>query len=422
MRHDIVDTLIIGAGASGLAAWRELHRAGLQVACIEALDRIGGRVYTVHDPLSPVAIELGAEFVHGRPPQIWDLITERGMPVVERSHEISYPEEADRRPDEGMWQLLSAMEEAAEEGLDQSFAEFAAHADFDRRTKYAATSYVEGFNAARAEVVGIQSLAQDAKAADAIDGDRSFHLRDGYDAVAHTLLPSTEGLHLNTIAERVHWKPGEVTVHVRSAVDGVPWTITARRLIVTVSLGVLHANTIQFDPEPVALAAAGEIAFGQVMRVTLRFERMPDFLRPGFLLSDEPVFPTWWTTLPVQAPVITGWSAGPKADDLLGQPKTAVVARALDSLRRIARAELPPIAAAYLHDWHADPFFRGAYSYVPAGKFHAREKLAEPIADTLYFAGEAANISGHSATVHGAIESGVRAAKSVIANRKAETM
>jgi monoamine oxidase len=303
------------------------------------------------------------------------------------------------------------MEEVAEEGPDQSFAEFAAHANFDRRAKHAATSYVEGFNAARAEVVGIQSLAQDAKAADAIEGDRSFNLPGGYDAVAYVLLPSSDGLHLNTIAERVHWKPGQVIVHVRSAVDGAPRMITARRLIVTVSLGVLQANAIQFEPEPVALAAARELAFGQVMRVTLRFERLPNFLRPGFLLSDEPVFPTWWTTLPMRAPVITGWSAGPKADTLLGQPTASVVAQALDSLRRIVGTELPPVAAAYLHDWHADPFFRGAYSYVPVGKSHAREKLAEPIADTLYFAGEAANISGHSATVHGAIESGVRAAQ-----------
>jgi monoamine oxidase len=199
-------------------------------------------------------------------------------------------------------------------------------------------------------------------------------------------------------------------------VDGTSGTIEARRVIVTVSLGCLQAGTIRFEPEPAALEAAGELAFGQVMRVTLRFERMPGFLRPGFLLSEEAVFPTWWTALPVQAPVITGWSAGPKADALLGLSKTEAVARAMQSLGRITGAELPAVAAAYLHDWHGDPLFRGAYSYVPAGKMGARRRLAEPVEETVYFAGEAANTSGHSATVHGAIESGIVTAQSAIAH------
>ena len=356
MLYQDVDTLVIGA-AAGLAAMRELHRAGIRAACIEALDRIGGRILTVHDPLSPVPVELGAEFIHGRPPQIWDLIAENVMPAVERVHEIHHPADSHHEPDDGMWRLLSAMEDAAEKGPDESFAQFAARAKFSQDAKRAATSYVEGFNAARSEIVGIQSLAQDSKAADGIEGDRSFHLLKGYDAVARALLPTNCGLHLNTVAERVEWKPGKVVTHVRSAVDGSAGTIAAQRLIVTVSLGCLQANTIQFDPEPeAALTAARDLAFGQAVRVTLRFERTPEFLKPGFLLSKEPVFPTWWSTLPVHAPVITGWSAGPKADALLGHSQSAMVARALDSLRRITGAELPPVAAAYFHDWHANPF------------------------------------------------------------------
>jgi monoamine oxidase len=73
------------------------------------------------------------------------------------------------------------------------------------------------------------------------------------------------------------------------------------------------------------------------------------------------------------------------------------------------------VLAAHFHDWHADPFFRGAYSYVPAGKLAARKTLAETVADTLYFAGEATDLEGHSATVHGAIATGIRAARHVIA-------
>lgn len=68
------DVLVIGAGAAGLTAVRELARGGLKTWCVEARDRIGGRILTVHDPLAPVPIELGPEFIHGRPPEIWDVI------------------------------------------------------------------------------------------------------------------------------------------------------------------------------------------------------------------------------------------------------------------------------------------------------------------------------------------------------------
>jgi monoamine oxidase len=410
------DGVIVGAGAAGLAALGELHAAGLRAVCIEALDRIGGRIYTVRDSLSPAAIELGAEFVHGKPPEIFELAEIAKLPLVERAHEIRYPPDSPREEDDdgGMWRVMSAMEDAAESGPDRSFAEFAARASFGDRAKRAATGFVEGFNAARAESVSIQSLAQESKAAEAIGGDRSFHLVDGYDSVARALLPAGAELRLNTIAERVVWKSGQAVVHTRSALDGSKQAVEARCAIVTASLGVLCSGAIQFEPEPAgALTAAGDLAFGEAFRVTFRFERTPEFLPPGFILSEEPVFPTWWRAMPLRAPLITGWSAGPKADTLLGQPRETIVARARESLRKIVGRDLPPVAAAYFHDWHADPFFRGAYSYARAGKLGAREALARPVEDTLYFAGEAANTLGHGSTVHGAIQSGRRAAYAV---------
>ena len=68
--------VIIGAGASGLTAAVELKRAGVNVTIIEARDRIGGRMFTKKDSRTGAVIELGAEFIHGRPPQIWNLLLE----------------------------------------------------------------------------------------------------------------------------------------------------------------------------------------------------------------------------------------------------------------------------------------------------------------------------------------------------------
>ena len=65
------------------------------------------------------------------------------------------------------------------------------------------------------------------------------------------------------------------------------------------------------------------------------------------------------------------------------------------------------LTAGFVHDWQTDQFARGAYSYGNVGGANAGQLLAEPIADTLFFAGEATNAEGHNGTVNGAINSGI---------------
>jgi monoamine oxidase len=215
---------------------------------------------------------------------------------------------------------------------------------------------------------------------------------------------------LNSEVAAIEWAPGKCGVRLRSGE-----TERASRVVVTVPLGVLQARGIRFNPEPREIfEAVHSLRFGQAVRVTIRFERAFWEDDAGFIMSDEPVFPTWWTMLPVRAPVLTGWSAGPKADALLGLPEGEVIERALASLRRMVRVEPTRVERAWFHDWHADRFARGAYSWVPAGALSAREALAAPVADTLYFAGEAIDLMGYGGTVHGAIASGRRAARQII--------
>src|SRR5690242_15699889 len=59
------DVVVIGAGAAGLAATARLTGAGRSVLLLDARDRIGGRVWTRHEPGLTVPVELGAEFIHG---------------------------------------------------------------------------------------------------------------------------------------------------------------------------------------------------------------------------------------------------------------------------------------------------------------------------------------------------------------------
>jgi monoamine oxidase len=149
------------------------------------------------------------------------------------------------------------------------------------------------------------------------------------------------------------------------------------------------------------------------------WEQKPELADAGFLLSREPIFPTWWTPLPFRVGVLTGWSAGPKADPLLNIGREAVINTALQQFARIAGLQIQTVQGslkgAHYHDWHADPYAGGAYSYTPAGALSARLQMTEPVASTLFFAGEATEINGHSATVHGAMAAGLRAATQVLA-------
>src|SRR5690606_22043770 len=73
------DVIVIGAGAAGLAAAAAFGEAGVRVLVLEARDRVGGRIHTLHVPDFPLPIELGAEFVHGRPEETAGIIERAGL-------------------------------------------------------------------------------------------------------------------------------------------------------------------------------------------------------------------------------------------------------------------------------------------------------------------------------------------------------
>jgi monoamine oxidase len=418
------DVVVIGAGAAGLAAAHDLSAGGLSVVILEARDRPGGRIFTVRDPVLPLPVELGAEFVHGKPPEIWDLIDTAPLAVCDAggSHWCFADGRLARCND--MFAAVEPIFERLNEAPDQTFEQFLSACDCDEKAKPWATAYVEGFNAARKERISVAALAAEAKAAEAIDGDRSFRILSGYDRVPRRLLRRSRAeLHLNAPVSEIRWERGHVSA------TGPSGAIQARSALVTVPLGVLQKHSIRFSPEPAdALGAASRLEMGRVFRITLRFrERFWEGRKQledlSFIHSLEPWFPTWWTMMPLRVPVLTAWAAGPWAEPLIGCDGTQLCNRAVDTLARVLATDRDKIsgllAGYYVHDWQADPYACGAYSYVPAGALDARAALAEPVGDTLFFAGEAANLNGHGGTVHGAIESGRHAAK-CIADRLAK--
>ncbi len=409
------EIVIVGAGVAGLAAARKLAHRGVNAIVLEARDRVGGRVATVHDPESPVAIELGAEFVHGKPPELWRLIGSKRIQTVEmpdehwcaREGRISACEEAGEAIEE-----FSGLLERAHGQPDQTFAQFLDGAGCNAATRHSALAFVEGFNAADRNRIGVQSLLRQQEAEQRIDGDRIFRLPRGYSAIVDEL-SSGSAIRLNTVVHSLQWRAGQVEVLFDRG------TIRARKALVTVPLPVL-CKGIRIDPEPQrALRAARSIAMGHALRVTLRFrERFWDargLSKMSFLHVRDAAFPTWWSTVPVQAPILTAWAGGPAAERLIGQD---LIERAVETLAgafAMSRQTIEDLLVrGDTHDWSADPLSQGAYSYLPAGALDAPRVLSDPVENTLFFAGEAAEYEGHYGTVHGAIATGERAAGQIL--------
>jgi monoamine oxidase len=427
------DVVIIGAGVAGLAAGRLLARAGRRVAIIEARDRVGGRIHTRH--LAPsIPIELGAEFIHGEPPALWALIREANLSTFEiEGSELKY--EGGRRTArddlpshahhvlENMTEWLARQPEAT----DMTFDQYLRSSPTEPDAADAAARYVEGFNAADRRRIGIASLAKQQRAEDAIEGDRLFRVAAGYGAVPEFLASEFARaggtLELEASAQRIDWSRGSVAVLVRTA-RGPDLRIHARRALITVPLGVLQAGSIRFEPPPTEiLRQADRLAMGAAMRVVLVFgtKFWPENM--SFLFTPSEVPPTWWTPMPNGAPTLTGWAGGPKAAAMgrLGGSEGntgAVLTTCLSTLAKVfnrPRSDLEGLLSSWhTHDWLADPYAGGAYSYVPAGALDAPERMTRPVEDTLYFAGEHTDVNGQWGTVHAALQSGTLAAERLL--------
>jgi monoamine oxidase len=429
------DVIVLGAGAAGLAAAQVLDAAGLAVTVLEARDRIGGRIFTTRDGAAAVPVELGAEFIDV-PGSGWDALRRAGGSAY--------------RSEDGMWDVRSGTARAldlngiAEHVLgrlerppaeDQSFRVWLSHqrgiSDYDAEW---ALRYVEGFHAADLDRVGVHWLARTIGESGGGGGAERHQPIGGFDRATHWLraqLSDSCVVRTGAIVTAVSWRSGRVEVGTVTAEGDTLPPVTGARCIVALPLGVLQSGDVRFSPELPATSASRLLESGTVIKVVLRFDEpfWEDAIRfidgattphrqRKFFMSGG-LFPTWWTPAPVVAPVLTAWAAADAAARVraAGDPiavALAALAELIDVDRRTIDGRLDN---AWFHDWDRDPFARCAYSYVPVGEMAAAARLRRPVDDVLFMAGEATAADGNRATVDGAIESGRRAAREVLAAR-----
>lgn len=425
------DVIVIGAGAAGLAAARFLARRSIATIVVEARDRVGGRTLTLpaSRPIAPA--ELGAEFIHGRGVETLALLREAGLAAVDTGGEWwgDASGELCREPDD--FDAAAVLAPARNLKHDESVEKFLARLEIDRTGRAranAARAFVEGFEAADPANASVRAIADELTSG--VDA-RSARPLGGYGplfgALHDACIAAGVRVFRSMLVRKLAWKRNEVAAEV--CTGGEPRNLHARAAIVTLPAGVLRHrgddSEVRFDPPLPAhkQEALSLIETGEVVKVVLSFrsafwERICEerYRGAGFFHAEHGAFPVYWTQLPVRAELVAAWAGGPKASALRGASiaeRCELAARGFGTLLgapELARSEL---IDAMTHDWSADPFARGAYSYALVGAGDARAVLGAPVEGALFFAGEATATDGQNGTVNGALHSGERAAAEV---------
>lgn len=284
-----------------------------------------------------------------------------------------------------------------------------------------ALSYTQrGFAGALSEAMRhIDAQASLDEMHDTSAGKGDYRILDGYTRL-HDLWARGLDIRLETIVETVDWN-GD-TVRVTTA-DGTEFQ--ADRVLVTLPLAVLKAGRVRFVPELPAQkqAAIEQLRVGPVLKMVYRFAEpiLPD----GVMALYSALNPCmWWSPSFAQATdqfVITAFVTADRARELLvmaeAEGEDAALAQGVAVLRKeLNRADLQPVDQIMVN-WVADPYALGGYSVTTPGAIDAHTTLAEPVANRLFWAGEAT--AGHlwKATVHGAYASGCRAAAEILNSR-----
>ena len=436
-----VDVAVIGAGIAGLAAAGVVSRAGLRAVVLEARDRVGGRIWT-SNTWPDVPVDLGASWIHGTD----------GNPVYEEANRLGL--------------ATSVFDVGSFEGAGSAvyYARNGTELDADRVEKDSAkiVGYLESIGgksgagrtslsaALDALPPGMRDLARtpaaasslntyagdfgatpDALALSAVDEDDSYPgaqrvFPAGYGQLTQRL---ADGLpvRLKTPVTRISLRDPD-----RVVLDTADGQWRARKVIVTVPLGVLKSGAITFDPPlpPGHRRAIDAIGFGRFEKLVLRFDTAfwDDVDQIQVIGSPGEPFTGWYNLNRVAGKpalmALNGGSAAAAIEALSpvaslppagGLPLDRQTARATEVLSGIYPGRFRPPVAAQASGWWTDEFSRGSYSFTAVGSGEKdREALAEPVDDRLWLAGEAAHEQFHS-TVHGAWLSGEAAAKQATA-------
>jgi monoamine oxidase len=440
--HPPVDVIVIGAGVAGLAAAGALVEAGQRVLVLEARDRPGGRVLTDYGLGREMPRELGAQMIHGSTvvTHAWlarEGLTARHYPTVRRSR-IVIGRRVARYPwlflpfhpvmgTRAAWASVFGIPRdlLAFDGPDCSLEEFLAERSVPAAARPIVVLLHAHVYATNPDAIGVRGQAEEDVLLTEAHGFHNFLVNEGYSALVERLATRLgDRIVLNAPVRDVRTGEEGVAVHVVGDAGTPNVEYTARAVVVTVPLSLLKDETIRFDPPlPAAKRAAiGRVAFGHAyaLHLTVRGgqhrRKLGDFAMVYGGTASSFYRPQ--VGLRRSGEQLVAFTVGREAERrgrLSDEDMVRATVEEWDALLP-DDARLGPIDGSRVHRWSTDPWTRGAYSFLPPGStLGDRRALAAPVDGRLFFAGEATDVEGHAATVAGAIATGLRAAKEVLA-------
>jgi len=416
--------VVIGAGAAGMYAAQLLYKAGAQVTVLEASGQYGGRIRPLTG-FSDFDIELGAEEVHGNKTRWYNMVQDAGLDftntettdLLALDAQLLTEDAAANDPD-----VTAALQFAENlynySGPDISVAQYIANQGIPARVHHLLNAFIGNEYGSDNTRLGAKSTAE----ADDLwsAGNDNYALKNGtlLSALEYHCPDILDKIVLNQPVQAISYTDNSVTVTTETGN-----TYLADKAIITIPLAILKTGAVTFTP---ALPDAKTQAFANIgmdagMKIILRFTNRFWPEDTGSVYGNGYI-PEFWSTgfgRSNQNNVLTAFICGPNAQYLssLGQNAIQTALAELDALfgQGIASGAFD---VGFVMDWFKQPYIGGAYSYPSPNSETHRQQLTLPVANTLFFAGEATHTQGHQGTVHGAIETAQRAVNELLCSVK----